>query len=156
MLRAPASSAFSTSSLTTDAGRSMTSPAAMPLTTASSRRRMRGRSVEDEASDLGIRARPHLGRERFVAAAAGHRVGEALSRLDAGLIEGIDAEQTAHHERLHLEEMKELAERGLVDRGHRQRSRESVRVCERELGGTLLHVQELAESVSGQASEHLH
>jgi len=41
---APASIAFSTSSLTTDAGRSTTSPAAMRLATASGRRRMAGMS----------------------------------------------------------------------------------------------------------------
>src|SRR5258707_874547 len=41
MAFAPASSAFSSSSFTTDAGRSTTSPAAMRLATASGRMRMR-------------------------------------------------------------------------------------------------------------------
>ncbi len=43
---APASSAFSTSSLTTDAGRSTTSPAAIWLTRVSGRRWMRDMETE--------------------------------------------------------------------------------------------------------------
>jgi hypothetical protein len=50
---APASSAFSTSSFTTDAGRSTTSPAAMRLTRCSGRRRIVG---------MGARVTPFAGR----------------------------------------------------------------------------------------------
>ena len=75
MRRAPASIAFSTSSLTALAGRSTTSPAAIWLT------RFGGQAAQHRAASLRL---PPLG--KILA-------GEHLAVLDRGLVEGVDAPQ---------------------------------------------------------------
>ena len=80
MRLAPASSAFSTSSFTADAGRSTTSPAAMRLIAASSSWRICGRGVEPVI----------LGAERFIPpyvagmAGKGHRFGRPMRPAGRG------------------------------------------------------------------------
>jgi hypothetical protein len=71
---APASSAFSTSSFTTEAGRSTTSPAAIWSISASSRRRTRGASAE---LDMQPPTRLYHGAAHGVKRALGRRFGRA-------------------------------------------------------------------------------
>src|SRR5262245_26845271 len=100
---APASSAFSTSSLTALAGRSTTSPAAILLIVPSSRRRIRAvvTSTVLRRLALEIFARQHL------------------AFFDGRLIEGIDAHQFAHENRLQHELHEERTQGLFVEQGHR-------------------------------------
>src|SRR5690625_3892793 len=94
MRRAPASRAFSSSSFTAAAGRSMTSPAAIRFTSVSGRRR------KDMASP----------------ASAGSQIltGEDLALLHGRLIEGIDLQQLCRQHRLQHEVHEETTEHELV------------------------------------------
>ena len=86
---APASIAFSISSLTTDAGRSTTSPAAMRLATASGRRRIAGMGGSSDCPPAGEAAAPTLGRQ-----AGGQQLG-AQALASASLRNGRVATQAA-------------------------------------------------------------
>src|SRR5262245_2324511 len=96
-----------------DEGRSTTSPAAMPATTASSRARIG--SAEDKIRPFRLHARGDGRSESFVSAPAGERARDFLAGLDAGLVERVDREQAAGHERLDLEQMEELPDHGFVE-----------------------------------------
>src|SRR4051812_17521766 len=95
---APASIAFSTSSFRAEAGRSITSPAAMRLTSVSGRRR--------RAMRLLCRLAPHL---------AKILPRDDLAFLDRGLVEGIHAKEIGGDDRLEHEMHEQPAERPLVE-----------------------------------------
>src|SRR5690606_12752976 len=108
--RAPASMAFSTSSLTTLAGRSITSPAAIRLTVSGGSCRMATGPLPWRCAGSGALLQP-LARQN-------------LAQLDGRLVERIDAEQTAGEDRLQHEMHEQGAQRALVqpvdvDHAHR-------------------------------------
>src|SRR5690606_28857628 len=127
--RAPASMAFSTSSLTTLAGRSITSPAAMRLMVSGESCRMATGPLPRNCAGSGGLLQP-LARQN-------------LAQLDRRLIERIDAEQTAGENRLQHEMHQVSAQRALiqaidVDKAHRpsragQRSRNALSLCRHEV-----------------------
>src|SRR5690606_39966978 len=101
MRRAPASIAFSTSSFTALAGRSMTSPAAMRLTVASGSRRILIAGRSRRASHLAqVLAR------------------QDLALLDRRLVERVDAEREPGHNGLQHEMHEECTHRAFVEFGH--------------------------------------
>src|SRR5256714_1295387 len=121
--RAPASSAFSTSSLTTDAGRSTTSPAAIWLTRLSSSRAIRGTrdaTARRSARKRGeVRTRPvELAREAVLRPAhlvllPPGRVGAELfgrERADAAPQRDVEKDLVGARERL-LERLHERVHR---------------------------------------------
>src|SRR5512145_3109882 len=108
--RAPASSAFSTSSLTTAAGRSITSPAAICPCTAGGRTAIFP-TLEHEARILARGPALHLDAEGLEPGAAHEPVGEPLALLDPGLSERVDAAQRRDGDDRGLEQVEDLAER---------------------------------------------
>src|SRR5206468_3121749 len=100
--------AFSTSSFTTEAGRSITSPAAICPCTAGGRTAILPTwLLEDEARVLACQPGLHLGAVRLEAGAPHEPVGEPLPLLDPGLPERVDAGQRAHGDGRRLEEEEE-------------------------------------------------
>src|SRR5689334_8344562 len=152
MRRAPASSAFSTSSFTTDAGRSITSPAAIWIASSCGRTRMRPppARVTSACSDdvprlLSRHPALHLGATALAAGTAGEPIGELLAFVESRLRERLDAEEVGREHRLRFQEIQQLPERERPDaRTHDRRARPSG-FGERELGRLLLHVDERAE-----------
>src|SRR5262245_16288526 len=106
MRPAPASRAFSTSSFTTDDGRSMTSPAAILAATAGGSTPIRPRAATGALDDMGglLAGEPALrvGAPAFEAGAPREAVREALHVLERGLVERIHAEQAGDDHGLHL------------------------------------------------------
>src|SRR6187401_262970 len=130
MRRAPASSAFSISSLTMEAGRSTTSPGAMPATTASGSARIG--SAKDEVCTLGGHTFLDDRRKLLVPRPPRQGAREVLARLDARLIERVDAEQRARHQRLHLEKVEQLTERRFLEPRRRDDASQTALFGERE------------------------
>jgi hypothetical protein len=69
---------------------------------------------------------------------AKQRVCGFFSLLDAGLIEGVDAQQLAGRRRLHLEEKEQLSDGEGVDLGQRYGLVQLSGLGQREFGGHLL------------------
>src|SRR5436853_3800749 len=114
MVVAPASSAFSTSSFTTDAGRSTTSPAAIWFASTSGSTRMRppvvvALSGSDDVAILPLaREALDLGAFGFEPGTPGEAQREACRRVaDLGLVGGIAARECGRA----LDELHQLAER---------------------------------------------
>src|SRR2546427_12161620 len=107
---APASSAFSTSSFTTEAGRSITSPAAICPCTAGGRIAIFPTSLQDEARVLAREPALDLLPPRLEPGPTHERVGEALALLHTGLPERVDPRERTHGDGRHLEEVEDLPE----------------------------------------------
>src|SRR5690349_22351598 len=71
-----------------------------------------------------------------------------LARLDARLVEGIDAVEAAREDRGHLEEVEEGAERLGRDLGQLERHARALRGRERRLRPALLRDDQVAETLA--------
>src|SRR5262249_21009041 len=147
---APASSAFSTSSFTTEAGRSTTSPAAIWPWTAGGRTAIRPTPLQDEARVLARDPGLHLLALLLEAGAAHEAVRETLALLDAWLTERVDPREQAGRDRRALEQIDELAERERIQLGKHDRRARTPALRERELRRALLGVHEFRERASAE------
>src|SRR5262249_22844574 len=120
--RAPASSAFSMSSLTTDAGRSTTSPAAILSATSGGNICTRPGSgapcsmgSHNIVVQLARQQRLHLGALLDETLAPGLGIRQALALFDPGLGERVDAVQRGGEHHSALDQIEELPEGKAVD-----------------------------------------
>src|SRR5579885_58309 len=148
--RAPASSAFSTSSFTTDAGRSTTSPAAMRLMTASESWRTGMWTTCASLAQNSSRKKGLNGAGRIIPAVHTLFSGEIflrkhLSFFHGRLIEGIDAEKMGGDDRLQHEMHHQRAERALIQLRDMDRADRAAVLRERVGGGAALGRDEIAD-----------
>ena len=87
---------------------------------------------------------------RLIAGSAEERVGRILALFDAGLIEGVDAEQRAGIGGLQLEVHDQLAERERIEFGQNDRVVGLARLGDRKLGRFALRLNELAHRVTAE------
>src|SRR4029453_6973551 len=157
--RAPASSAFSTSSFTTDAGRSITSPAAIcPCTTGGGMATFPTRHVsgsEDEARILPRHPGVDLGPARLESRASHQAEGEFFGLLDGRLPKRSDAGEPAGCHGRHLEEVDQLPDRERIHRREREGRARAGAPRERQLGGMLRAVQERPQRVAAETANLL-
>src|SRR5205085_11058525 len=106
--------------------------------------------LEDEARVFLRDPALHLVAARLEAGAPEESVREALPLLHPRLPERIDAGERGARDGRHLEEIEELAERERVHRGQDERGARTAALRERQLGGALLRVQQLAEGMPAQ------
>src|SRR5882724_8456423 len=152
---APASSAFSISSFTTEAGRSMTSPAAIWPCTAGGRIAIFPTPLQDEARVLAREPTLDLFPARLEPGAAHEGRRETLALLHARLTERVDPGERARGHGSHLEEVEVLPERERVHCGQNERRARAPALGKRELRRPLLRVQELAERVAAEIGDAL-
>src|SRR5579875_1166783 len=133
---APASIEFSTNSLSAEAGRSITSPAAMRLTTVSGRRRRTMR--------LLCRFAPHLAKVL---------PRDDLAFFDRGLIKGIHAKEIGGDDGLEHEMHEEPAEHALVESREVEAPSRPAAADEALLGGALLGIEKIAHAPADEIAE---
>src|SRR5262249_8846125 len=157
--RAPASRAFSTSSFTTDAGRSITSPAAIcPCTLGGSIATFPTRLAPGSENEAGILPRDprlDLGTARFESGATEQAEGDLLGLLDRRLGERLDSRQPARAPRRQLGEVDRLAQRERIDGGQDEGRARAAAARQRQLGRVLGAVQQPAQRVAAEAPDLL-